>query len=130
MKGGGGGEKPMVLSKNSDKEFVDAAVGALDAWFKLGAADRPEEHALPECNSFLRKYLRQELVKSHPDVTLESRSVGRDRWRKHLVALALTERQRTERLQKQREEKEQQLLGKLGFQRVFKAMVASKRPVV
>ena len=56
--------------------------------------------------------------------------VGDDKWTKDFVVMRLSDEEKLEREQRQREEKQALLNRKLGFRRVFKLLADAKKPLI
>ena len=121
----------MELTRESDKEFVSGALEGVAAWLAaLGGCGG--EHALPECNAFLRRALFESIAVDFPDLAAESRALPDDPSgkKKQLVVLALNEEDKAARLEHKRQAKIELLHARAGFHRVFRMLADARRPLI
>lgn len=119
----------MVLTKESDIHTTGNAIAALRTWLADESKKDETEFEVIETNAYLRRFMHETLAADFTDLTVESRPTPR-RGLSKMFVLRLTEAQKTERAAKLRLEKEAELIQKIGFQRVFSALVDAKKTVV
>jgi len=124
--------KKIKLTKEEDIEFVKGFMEGVKTWNESSeiSEDEVPEYKGPDCNSFLRLCVRQEIEEQYPEIIVESRALGTERWKKNLVLTKLSDKQKEEKAARVLEEKKTKFNSRLGFRRIFKAMINSKKPIV
>jgi len=150
----------MVLNKTEDINFCKDALAGVAEWAKaienIDCNDKDNanandtspspsnEHILPSCNSYRRRFLYQELERIYGNgdnndngnsdsskFTVETRTPNPNRhWEKLMVILCLTPAQRAAKEHADHLEKVKQYNAKLGFRRMWTALTQSNRPLV
>jgi len=143
----------MVLDKADDIAFCDGALSGVAEWAKNAITvtklddndtQTPNEHVIPSCNSYLRRFLYQELERIYlrPNPTqndtgtqssfsIETRTPDPNKhWEKIMVILLLTPEEREAKEAAALAAKQSRYETKLGFRRFWNALTESKRPLV
>ena len=120
---------PLVLTKQSDIDATGKAVDALKAWLEDDDKKDETEFELIEANAFVRRFMYDKIEKEFPDLITESRATPVKNLSKMFV-LRLSEAGKKERMLTLRREKEAEYLKKIGFLRIWSALVDAKKPLV
>merc|ERR1739838_851194 len=119
----------VALTKDSDILLTSEAILGLKAWLGDDAKKAETEFEVIETNAYLRRFMHQTLADDFPELIVESRPTAKPGISKMFV-LRLTEEQKAERAAKLRKDKEIEVNRKIGFTRIFRALVAAKKPIV
>jgi len=119
----------MVLSKDSDIKLTGEAIQSLKSWLADESRKEETEFEVIETNAYLRRFMHETFAADFPDLIVESRPTAKKGISKMFV-MRLTEAQKVERQKKVQAEKEVEVEQKLGFRRVFAALVKAKKPMV
>ena len=120
---------PLVLTKQSDIDATGKAVDALKAWLEDDDKKDETEFELIEANAFVRRFMYDKIEEEFPDLITESRATPVKNLSKMFV-LRLSEAGKKERMLTLRREKEAEYLKKIGFLRIWSALVDAKKPLV
>lgn len=113
----------LIDLKDQDKEFIDRIFKLIDDWL---AQDEPSPSlALPNCNSYQRLLIHQQLDLKYKELYAEKKNVN---GRVNLTLMKVFNKD--EEAQKRKDEKLAQLQGSLGFRKVWDYLAASKKPLV
>lgn len=120
----------ITLTKDADLEMTGSAIAAVRVWLADHERKQETEFEVITTNAYLRRFFYETFAADFPELVLESRQTASARGMATLVALRLDEAQKAERAAKQLVEKQAQVDKKLGFSRVFEALVQAKKPLV
>ena len=120
---------PLVLTKQSDIDATGKAVDALKAWLEDDDKKEETEFELIEANAYVRRFMFDKIEEEFPDLITESRATPVKNLSKMFV-LRLSEAGKKERMLTLRREKEAEYLKKIGFLRIWSALVDAKKPLV
>ena len=118
------------LTKREDVKVTAQAFSALEAWLQDESKKEEIEFELMEGNPYLRKFMYQTMAESYPDLLIESRPTGDGSNISKMIVLRLSEDQKTERTLKLGKEKQEAFCQKIGFHRLFSALMIQKKPIV
>lgn len=120
----------LVLTQESDISATTKALESFRRWLKDDGRKNETEFDVMTTNAYLRKYLHQIFEKEFPDIKCESRQVEGARGISTFVALRLNKDQEKARDVKIQAEKQEELVQKVGFTRIFRALASSKKPLI
>lgn len=120
---------PMTLTRDSDIETTSSAIAALETWLADDAKREESEFEVITTNGYLRRFMHEKLAADFPMLTVESRPTS-TRGISTMVVLRLTEEQELERTTRLRQEKEAEFDRKLGFTKIFNALIKASKPIV
>jgi len=139
----------VVATREADRAFIAETMEAVTDWLaahdagtactessnetsaalsEVGVSSRYE---LPECNSFLRRVLADEIsAMNREELTVESEQVGSSSYQRRLVILRLTEKEKEDRLEEKRKARLAAVEARAGFLRIFNALAQSRKPII
>jgi poly(A)-specific ribonuclease len=114
-------QKQIVLTTQSDIEFMDKQTTGLNIMLN---SETETQFEFDFCNAYLKKAIYQYMDKNHPTISLTKNENGR------LVAMKMdnAEKEKFDMETKLKNIKEYE--ENLGFKKVFKDLISSKKPIV
>lgn len=119
----------ITLTKAADIEKTGKAIAEFKAWLTDESKQDEIEFEVMSTNAYLRRFLYETFAADFPEISTESRPTAH-RGVAVFVALRLSEAQKAERAAAKRAASEAEFARKVGFSRVFKAIVDAKKPVI
>jgi len=124
-------QKLLELQKEGDRTWYTEEWRRFQTWLAEPYAEG-REFPIKDQNRVQREYFEAQVQKHHPELALDSRLKNPDSgsWARTFFVVQRSEQARREKEAKDAADREAEFHRKVGFHRVFKALVDKKKPLV